>query len=211
MNTLRHLAVLAIAPLLLAGCSKSTSSSSNEAPPTAQAPAATTAPEIVSGKTAFWEMYKTAHAWASDAEAMRVTEKDVPGYPSKDGKAGEWEAVFGSPSLRSYRVITYAIVDVPPTIAKGVAAGMVLPWGGPNRDAMPIDITSFNIDSDAAYAAAATDAAAWLKANPGKPIGALEVGETYKFPDPVWYVQWGTKAAGYAVLVDANSGKVLKK
>ena len=45
-------------------------------------------------------MYKTAHAWASDAEPIRVTMKDVPGYKNEDGKAGMWEAVFGSTSMR---------------------------------------------------------------------------------------------------------------
>lgn len=208
MKFLRHLAVLAVAPFLLVGCKQSASNPATEAQPAAQ-PAA--APEIVTGKTAFWEMYKTAHAWASDAEPMRITEKEVPGYPNKDGKAGMWEAVFGSPSQRSYRTFTYAIVDGPPGISKGVAAGIAMPWGGETRDAMPIDITSFNVDSDAAYAAAAADAAGWLKANPGKELGALEAGQTYKVPDPVWYIMWGTKSAGYALLVDANTGKVLHK
>ncbi len=209
MNTPRHLAVLAVASLLLAGCSQSTSNSTSPAQPAA-APAASAAPEIVSGKTAFWEMYKTAHAWASDAEPMRVTQREVPGYANKDGKAGMWEAVFGSPSQRTYRTFTYAIVDAP-GVSKGVAAGLALPWGGPTRDAMPIDITSFNVDSDAAYTAAAADAASWIKANPGKPLGALEAGQTYRFADPVWYVMWGTKAAGYATIIDADTGKVLKK
>jgi hypothetical protein len=67
----------------------------------------------------------------------------------------------------------------------------------------------FNIDSDAAYTAAATDAAAWMKNNPGKDVSDLEIGDTYKFSTPVWYVMWGTKSAGYATIVDASSGKVL--
>jgi hypothetical protein len=196
MNILRHLAVLAVAPLFLAGCSQPTATSSTSSSQPAVQTAA--APQIISGKAAFWEMYKTAHAWTSDAEPMRVTAKEVPGYPNQDGKA-------------SYRTFTYAIVDVPPGISKGVAAGMIMPWAGPTREAMPIDITSFNIDSDAAYSAAAADAANWMKANPGKQVAALEVGDTYRFPDPVWYVMWGSKTAGYAVFVDANSGKVLHK
>jgi len=206
MNTLHRLSVTACAALLVAGCSQS----SNNATP-AEKPAAQTAaaPEIISAKTAFWEMYKSAHAWASDIELIRVTAKEVPGFKNAEGKAGMWEAVFGSPSLGSYRTFTYAIVDAPPTVSKGVAAGLAMPWKGPTRDAMPVDITMFNVDSDAAYTAAAADAATWLKGNPGKELSDFELGDTYKFDAPVWYVMWGSKAAGYASIVDANSGKVL--
>jgi len=209
MHSLRFLSVAALAVLLLSGCSSSSNNASSE-PAAAAAPAAVATPQIVSAKTAFWEMYKTAHAWASDAEPIRITMKDVPGYKNTGGKAGMWEAVFGSNSLRSYRTFTYAIVDAPPSISKGVAAGLALPWAGASRDAMPIDTSMFNIDSDAAYAAAATDAAETLSKQPKLVVTDFEAGDTYKFPMPVWYILWGTKKAGYAAIVDASTGKVLK-
>jgi hypothetical protein len=211
MNTLRKLFGMACAALFLAGCSHSPGNTTSSEAPAQPAAQTSAAPEIITAKTAFWEMYKTAHAWSSDAEPIRVTAKEVPGFQNAAGKAGMWEAVFGSPSLASYRTFTYAIVDAPPTIAKGVAAGLAMPWRGATRDAMPIDMTEFNVDSDAAYTAAAADAAAWIKANPGKQVSDFELGDTYKFPDPVWYIMWGTKAAGYATIVDASTGKVLHK
>lgn len=207
MISVRSIFVTAVAVLVLAGCSSSSSNSTPQ-PTAAAAPAA--APEIVTAKTAFWEMYKTAHAWASDAEPIRITMKEVPGYKNEAGKAGMWEAVFGSPSLGSYRTFTYAIADAPPSISKGVAAGIAMPWGGPTRDAMPIDTSMFSIDSDAAYTVAAADAAAVLKNKPNLPITDFEIGDTYKFQTPVWYILWGTKSAGFAAVVDASSGKVLK-
>jgi hypothetical protein len=204
VNALRNLSVTALAALLLAGCSSSTS-----APTTGAAPAVQAAPQVITAKTAFWEMYKTAHAWSSDAEPIRISAREVPGYKNEGGKAGMWEAVFASPSLGSYRTFTYAIIDAPPSISKGVAAGLAIPWKGATRDAMPIETSMFNIDSDAAYTAAAADAAAWMKNNPGKDVSDFEIGDTYKFSTPVWYVMWGTKSAGYATIVDASSGKVL--
>jgi hypothetical protein len=39
----------------------------------------------------------------------------------------------------------------------------------------------------------------------------MVLGRTYKFGGPVWLVTWGdTKQGGYAVFVDASSGKVYK-
>ena len=209
MVSLRPMVVTAVAVLLMSGCSSS-SNSSTPSPQPAAATEAAAAPQIISGKTAFWEMYKTAHAWASDAEPIRLTMREVPGYKNAGGKAGMWEAVFGSNSLRSYRTFTYAIADAPPSISKGVAAGLALPWGGATRDAMPIDTSMFSIDSDAAYAAAATEAAEILKKQPKLEVTEFEAGDTYKFPTPVWYILWGTKKAGYAAIVDASTGKVMK-
>jgi hypothetical protein len=209
MVSLRHVAPLAVAICFLSGCSSSSNSNTPSPQPAATTQAAA-APQIVSGKTAFWEMYKTAHAWASDAEPIRLTMREVPGYKNAAGKAGMWEAVFGSASLGSYRTFTYAIADALPSVSKGVAAGLALPWKGPTRDAMPIDTSMFSVDSDAAYAAAATDAAEILKKQPKLEVTEFEAGDTYKFPAPVWYILWGTQKAGYAALVDASSGKVMK-
>lgn len=202
--------IAAIAVMTITGCGRA---AGPPAATTTSAEAATKPagpPQIVSGRTAFWAMYTAAHNWASDAQALRVTEKELPGFKNADGKAGMWEGVFVSPSRAKYRVLTYSIADAPPNIFKGVDAGLEMPWAGATRDAMPLDLSLFNIDSDSAYSAASADAAEWLKKNPGKQVAILEAGDTYRFPDPVWYVMWGTKQAGYAVYVDADSGKVLK-
>ena len=121
-----------------------------------------------------------------------------------------WEAGFGSQSLHQYKVYTYAVATVLPDVHKGVSANLALPWHGDTRDAMPVDLALFSVDSDAAYQAAAKDAAPWLAKNPGKKL-SLVLGRTYKFGGPVWLVTWGdTKQGGYAVFVDASSGKVYK-
>jgi hypothetical protein len=156
-------------------------------------------------------MYKSAHDWAPDVVAIRVTQMDLAGYRNAAGRAGLWEAAFGSPSLHQYRLYTYAVADVPPDTFKGVTAGLPMDWAGETRDAMAVDLTSFNVDSDAAFKTAADSAAEWLKKNPGKELTALELGQTFRFSGPVWYSQWGTKTGGYSVLVDATTGKLLNR
>lgn len=198
----------AIAALLVSGCSPSNTTSASTQP----AANATTAPaELVTAKTAFWPMYKSALAWSSDAQTIRISAKEMPGFKNQAGKAALWEATFGSPSKHQYRVYTYAIAAAPPDIHKGAAAGLALPWAGQTREAMPIDPTVFNIDSDAAYQASVKDAAAWLAKNQDKPLSSIELGNTYSFKSPVWYVAWGDKKAGYIALVNATSGTLYKK
>lgn len=200
---------VAVAALLLAGCSQSTNPTAGSTAGTASSSSAT--PELVTAKTAFWPMYKSALTWSSDVETLRVSAKDVPGFKNLAGKAAMWEASFGSPGKHQYRVYTYSIATVLPDIHKGADAGLPLAWAGQTRDAMPIDTSVFNIDSDAAYQTAAADAAAWVAKNPDKPLSSMELGNTFAFKSPVWYVAWGDKKSGYIGLVNATSGTLYKK
>ena len=196
--------------LLVAGCTRSAQTAPPAQQPAAQTQTAPTGP--VAAKDAFYPMYKAARAWAPDISVLRLTAKTVAGYKNEGGKAVLWEAVFASSSKATYRVFTYSTVDVPTSmIYKGVNGGLELPWGGATRDVMPIDLTLFTVDSDAAYQAAAADGAEWLKKNPGKELAVLEMGDTFRFPVPVWHVMWGTTSAGYAAWIDASTGKVLKR
>ncbi len=202
---------LTLAVLLAAGCSKSAKTPSQSAaasPETAVQPAA--APEPVSAKKAFALMYRAAHEWSPGAKLIRLSAKEVPGFTNADGKAAMWEAIIASPSTGKYRVYSYSIASAPPEIFRGLDAGAELAWHGITHDAMPVELSLFKVDSEAAYQTAAADAARWLKKNPDKMLTSLELGATYRFHAPVWYVQWGTAKAGYAVWVDASTGKVLK-
>jgi hypothetical protein len=200
--------VIAIALLLVTGCrqaNKPSVSSQSEAAKQSAAPQ-----EPVTAKTAFWPMYTAARKWTRDAVFLGLAPKEVPGFTNKAGKAAMWEGTFGSPSLHQYRTYSYAIASALPDIHRGVVANLRLPWGGVTRDAMPIE-PSFNVDSDAAYHEAATDAATWLKKNPNKKLSALQLVNAYQFKTPVWYLMWGDKKSGYVAFIDANSGQVLKK
>jgi hypothetical protein len=200
---------VAVAVLLLTGCSQSTNPSTGNESQAAKQP--TGPPELVTAKTAFWPMYTSARSWSPDLTMIRLTPKEVPGFKNEAGKAAMWQAAFASPSLHQYRIYSYAIAAVAPDIHKGVVAGLRLPWGGVTRDAMPVELTSFNVDSDVAYQAAAADGAAWLKKNPDKALSSFALGNTFRFQAPVWYLMWGDKKSGYVAFVDANSGKVLKQ
>jgi hypothetical protein len=156
-------------------------------------------------------MYTSARKWTTDFVILKLESKEVQGFKNEDGKAAMWEATFASPSLHEYRVYSYAIAAQPPDIYKGVVVGRGMPWGGATRDVMPIQLSDFNVDSDAAYKSAAADAGLWLKKNPDKKLAEFTLGNAYRFQAPVWYLKWGDKKSGYITFVNANTGKVLKK
>jgi hypothetical protein len=211
MNTFRKNCLVTMsagAVLLLAGCSQSTQTAATEKTDTKAE--STAPPEPVPAKTAFWPMYTSARNWSTDFYTLKLVAKDLPGFKSEAGKAPMWEATFASPSRHEFRVYTYAIASVPPDVYKGVVIGKAMPYNGVSRDAMPIQLSEFNTDSDAAYKAATDDAAAWLKKNPDKKLAHFELWDTYKNQVPTWFLMWGDKKSGYVALVNAATGKVLK-
>jgi len=206
-NRFKAAAALALACVLfLTSCSQTP-----QASPKGEAEAAkASAPGApVTGKTAFWEMYKSAHAWAADLTPLTLQSQAVAGVKNESGKAAMWKATFGSPRKHEARTYTYAVAAQSPDIAKGVSVGLALPWGGPTQSALPFDTADFSVDSDGAYQTAVAQAAAWVKRHPGKEP-TLAMGNASRFDGPVWLVHWGDQKSGYAVYVSAKSGAVVK-
>ena len=204
--SLRCFAAAVAAAALVTGCSNGNNigSTPNVVKAADVAPAAP-----VTAKTALGQMYKAALGWRGDVQLMRLSPKPVTGFTNAEGKAAMWEAAFGSPTRHQVRMYTYSIATVLPDIHKGVSAQLAMPWAGPTRDAMPVDLSLFTVDSDAAYQAAAKDAAQWLKKNPKMELATLDLGSNYRYRAPAWYVSWGDpKKNGYIVLIDATSGNM---
>ena len=176
----------------------------SEAPKEPAAP-----PEAVTAQRAFFEAYKAGRAWATDLLALSVASGEVPGIKNEDGKAGVWTITFVSPSRREARVFTFAVADGGPDIRKGLDASNALPWGGATPSSKPFSNSEFTVDSDAAYKAASEKAAGWLKAHPNEKA-TFRLGSASRYPAPVWYVMWGTTKNGYAALVNALTGAIVK-
>ena len=204
-RALRFAVLSSVAAALAAGCSNGNSIGSTTP---SVVKAADTAPVPVTAKSALGPLYKGALAWSSDVQLMRLSPKPLAGFKNGEGKAAMWEAAFGSAAHRQVRVYTYSVATVLPEIHKGVTASLALPWAGPTRNAMPVDMSLFSVDSDAAYQASAKDAADWLKKNPKIELATLDLGSTYQYRAPAWYVSWGDKKNGYIVLIDATSGNI---
>jgi hypothetical protein len=197
-------ATVFLATLALSACSQAPSTVEAEAK---KEPAKT--PEAITAQRAFYEMYKPARAWASDLLALSVISGEVPNIKNEDGKAGLWTAIFVSPSRKEARSFTFAVVDSGADIRKGVNVSNALAWGGATRTSKPFSNSEFVVDSDAAYKAAFEKAAGWLKKHPNQKA-TFRLGNASRFAAPVWYVMWGTNKNGYAALVNATTGAVVK-
>jgi hypothetical protein len=189
--------------LLLNACSSDTKTATSEEKSAAETKAAPAGP--VSGKTAYWEMYTEARKWATDLMPLSLEAKEIPGMANEDGKAAMWTATFVSATQKEARVFTWAAVAHPPDIYKGVTIGKPMPWNG-SRAVMPFSMGAVQVDSDAAFKSASSDAAAWLKQHPEK-NPTVELKELAQYQLPTWIVHWGNDKSGYRSLVSAVDGK----
>src|SRR5262249_18482252 len=203
---LKVLAVLSLA-VFLTSCSDAPKAGSKSEAPAEKSSSPTAGP--VSGKTAFWETYKSAHAWAADKCPLSLEGKNVSNSGDDAGKATVWIATFGSPRKREARMFTYSASGQAPDLLKGVSVGHAITWNGPTKEAMPFVTDDFSVDSDAAYKTALAQADAWVKKHPDKPV-TLALGNASRFSGPVWYVLWGEPKSGYSVYVSARTGEVVK-
>jgi len=192
-------AVLSLAVLLLAACSEPPKTETEKPFPSSP----------VTGKTAFWELYKAAHSWAGDLQAFKLESKTAPNVKNEAGNAAIWVGTFGSTSRHQAIMITYATSANPPDIVRGINVGHPFPWQGASQDALPFQVTDHSTDSDAAYKTAAAKADAWIKKHPDKEV-SFSLGNAARFGTPVWYVLWGDSKSGYSVYVDANTGEIVK-
>jgi len=210
MRSLALRSALVFSSLALCACSGPVTfdpTSSNKESEKA-APAAPPVP--VTAKTAFWEMYKPAHAWSADILPLTLDAKPVGDMKIAGGKAGLWEAHFGSLSKKQFAKFTYSVVAQPPDVRKGVTAGEALPWAGLTRDALAFQTSEFLTDSDEAYKTAFGMAASWAKQHPEIGLTSVSLGAGARFNGPVWSFLWGTKKNGFYQLVSASTGKPLK-
>jgi hypothetical protein len=182
----------------------------NAEPKDAQKAETAAPPKPVTAKTAFWEMYKPAHAWAADILPLKIEAKPLKEMKFEEGKAGLWEASFGSPSKKQFTKFTYSVMAQAPDIRKGVTATEALPWAGTTRDALPFQSAEFTTDSDVAFKAAMAKAADWRKSHADVPLNEMSMGAAARFNGPVWYFLWGDKKNGFFQLISASTGLPLK-
>ena len=159
---------------------------------------------------AYYDVYKVARTLAPDLQTASITGKEVDGQKSGDGKYFQWSIVFVSASKQSAYTFLYSTVEQG-NILKGLNNQGTMKWAGANQNAEPFANSDVSIDSDAAFKTAAEKAGDWLKKNPDKPITEFALGHATRFPAPMWFIQWGGKAGGFAAYVNASTGKLLTK
>ena len=208
---MRKLALLLLAAML-AGCSSNPPAEKKAEETKPQAKATPAAPELETGRSAFYEMMRKARTWAPDVKPFRLESGATKDAPGTDGKAIVWHAWFASPSKGSVKPYTWSGggADLPD---KGVTFGPEDTFSPTNRSTQPFDLDFFKVDSDQAYKAAQEKGGAALeKKSPG-----TQVFYTLDFDggahELIWHVAYGDSPTDYKlkIAVNASTGGFMKK
>jgi len=192
--------------LAFAGCS--------EAPKTVEKKEAEKPLEAATGMSALYKMYQVARSWGGpDTRVLKMTSmflNEVPSVPR--GKAAAWEATFVAPSKNMARSYTYSIIEVQPTLHKGVFAGPEQGWSAARGNQTPFLMAAVKVDTDKAFETALKNGAEYDKKNPDRPILILLEKNT-KFPNPVWRFVWGESlgTSNFSIFIDTSLGDFMEK
>ena len=196
------LSSLALA-LILIGCSEPSKKAEEKKEP--QKP-----PEPVTARTAFQNIFASARMWALDAEILQMSNVHLDGVKDEPGKFGAWQVAFVSFSRNRVKLFTYAVVEGPGTLHKGV-------FGTPDEEYVPHGqirpflAAALRTDSDQALKIAMEKAGDYVKKNPGKPVNFL-LELTPDTPAPAWRVIWGESVgtSNFSIYIDAATGQYMR-
>ena len=200
--------VVAVASVLMIGCSSDTTSSySNQA----QAPEVKKEPILNTGKACFSQMTGMAARWSPDAVPFHMESALNEESNGQGGKSTIWSGMFASPSRRTYKVFTCSgsrLKGEPPI---GVTSGAETAYG-PTVPALMFQAFYLTTDSDQAYALAQEKGGAkLLEKNPQQPV-LYTLDWNPKDKVLLWVVIYGTSSKdskGIGV-IDASTGKFLR-
>ncbi len=207
---MRKLALLLLVAVVV-GCSSEPTKTEEGAKPAPKA--AAKSPEFQTGRTAFYEMYRTARQWAPDVKPFRLQSSPTKDAPGTDGKAEVWQAWFASPSKREVKPYTWSGGTGENLPERGVSFGPVDSFNPSNTSTQPFDANFLKSDSDAAYKAAQEKGGeALLKKSPGLPI-IYTLDWDAKSNELIWHVSYGETPQDYKlkIAVDASTGGFLRK
>jgi len=196
---MKKLLLLLLSLVVMAGCS-------SESNPPAPKPEP---PELLSGRSAFQQLYISARSWALDARPYRLQSVPAGDNKGKEGKAVVWQAGFASPSQRLSREYSWSGIDSPDAPSRGVSHGAQDPYT-PGSD---FDVQFLKVDSDQAFEIAQKQGGDKVLADdPSTPVIYL-LEWSRPTNNLIWHVIYGNNrnTAKLVVDVDASTGGFLRK
>lgn len=196
---MKKLLLLLLSLAFIAGCS------SESSPPAPQPEP----PELLSGRSAFQQVYISARSWALDARPYRLQSLAVGDNKGKQGKAVVWQAGFASPSQRLSREYSWSGIDSADAPSRGVSHGAQDPYT-PGSD---FDVQFLKVDSDQAFEIAEKHGGdKVLEDDPNTPVIYL-LEWSRPTNNLIWHVIYGNNrnTAKLVVDVDASTSAFLRK
>ena len=168
-------------------------------------------PELVTGRSAFQQLYVAAHGWHRDAQPYRLESQANSDSKGQDGKSAIWRASFASPTARMVRPWSWSGTNAEDAPERGVSPAPESNYTAGNASTQVFDIAYLKIDSDEALKVAQEHGGEkLLQKEPDVPVFYMLdwSGPTSQL---IWHVYYGSIRGDtkMKVDVDASTGEFL--
>jgi hypothetical protein len=200
------MAMLALAFLMMAGCSSEPSHPVQTEKPQPKAP------ELQTGRYAFQKLYVAARGWARDAQPYRLESQTTSDCKGKDGKSEIWRASFASPAGRGAKTYVWSGTDAPDAPSRGISPGSEDSYSPTNSSTQAFDMGFLKVDSDKAFEVAQKHGGdKLLEKDPDTPTLYM-LDWTHTTNQLIWHVIYGNSrdTAKLRVAVDGTSGEFIR-
>lgn len=198
---------LAVAVLILAGMTACTSAPEKPAVKHQPKP-----PEMLTGRSAFQQMFIAARNWAPDIQPFELQSQITSDSKGHDGKSDYWRAGFASASLRKIKLFAWSGTSAEDAPPRGVSPGTEDSYNPNNSSTQAFNIAFIKVDSDAAYDVAQKHGGdKLLGKNPDTPV-FYDLDWNPRTNLLVWHVIYGNSrdSAALRVAVNATSGDFIR-
>jgi hypothetical protein len=198
--------MLALAFLMMAGCSSQPSQPVQTEKPQPKAA------ELQTGRYPFQKLYVAARGWARDAQPYRLESQTTSDCKGKDGKSEVWRASFASAAGRGAKTYVWSGTDAPDAPSRGISPGGEDNYSPTNSSTQIFDMGFLKVDSDKAFEVAQKHGGEkLLEKDPDTPILYM-LDWTHTSNQLIWHVIYGNSrdTAKLRVAVDGTSGEFIR-
>jgi len=196
---MKRLALVMLVLAVISGCTSEPTQTEQKPQPT----------EVLTGRSAFQQLYVSARGWAADARPYQLQSQVIGDSKGRDGKAALWRAGFASQQMRGSKPYTWSGIDSPDAPSRGISPGTQDSYLPGNA----FDINFLKVDSDKAFEVAQKHGGdKILQQRADTPVSYLldwnRAGNIL-----VWHVIYGNNRndAKLVVDVDATTGEFIRK
>ena len=210
-RTLRASRTTAFTGLLLIVLALVTSCQSN-APKPPDAKPEPKAPELMTGRAAFYKVFIAARNYAADVKPFRIESIPSPDGNGLDGKAAIWRSSFASATQHGVKPFFWSGSNAADAPSRGISPGNEDTYNPSNASTQIFDVAFLKIDSDQAFTVAQKHGGdKILEKDPSTPVFYV-CDWNHNTNELIWHVIYGNtrETAKLTVAVNASTGEFLR-
>jgi len=179
--------------------------------PAAPAKPEVKAPELLTGRSAFYKIFISGRGYAADVKPFRIESTPTSEDNGQDGKAPIWRVSFASATQRGVKPYTWSGSNLPDAPSRGISPGNEDTYNPNNASTQVFDPNFLKIDTDAAFAEAQKHGGDKVVEKDASTPITYVCDWNHNTNELVWHVIYGPRETPkLAVSINASTGAFIR-